>query len=103
MLDHQTVGLVARVVEEMGIPTIYLGAARDIMLQVRAPRAVFLDFPLGHTIGKPFDRELHMSIIKDAFNTLKTIKEPGTLIDLPYVWENKADFMLTKGFPIFPT
>lgn len=103
MLDHQTVGLAARVIEEMGIPTIYVGAARDIMLQVKPPRAVFLDFPLGHSTGKPFDPELQMSIIKDGFDALKTIKGPGTIIDLPYVWENKADFMLTKGFPVFPT
>jgi D-proline reductase (dithiol) PrdB len=103
VLDHQTVGLAARVIEEMGIPTIYVGVARDIMLQVKPPRAVFLDFPFGHSTGKPFDRELQMSIIKDAFNALKTNKEPGTLIDLPYKWDNKADFLLTTGFPIFPT
>jgi len=100
VLDHQTVGLVARVVEEMGIPTIYAGAARDIMLQVRAPRAVFVDFPLGRTTGKPFDRELQMSIIKDALSALKTIKQPGTLIHLPYDWGQPFTFdisALLKG------
>jgi len=32
-----------------------------------------------------------MSIIKDAFAALKSIKEPGTIIDLPYKWEEGDD------------
>ena len=50
-----------------------------------------MNFPLGHTTGKPFDRELQMKIIKDAFDALKSIKEPGTIIDLPYQWEEGDD------------
>lgn len=38
-----------------------------------------------------------------AINALKTMEEPGALIDLPYKWDNNADFLLTKGFPVFPT
>lgn len=92
MLDHQTVSLVARRVEELGVPTICVGVARDIMCQVKPPRAVFLDFPFGHTTGKPFDRELQMNIIKDAFDALRSINKPGTLIDLPYEWGEEFDF-----------
>jgi len=28
-----------------------------------------------------------MKIIKDAFNALKSIKEPGTILDLPSQWQ----------------
>ena len=94
-MDHQTVGLVARKVEELGIPTIYVGVARDIMRQVKPPRAVFLNFPFGHNIGRPLDKELQMSIIKDAFDALKSINEPGTVIDLPYEWGE--EFSYTPG------
>ena len=58
---------------------------------MKPSRAVFVNFPLGHQTGKPFDRELQMSIIKDAFAALKSIKEPGTIIDLPYKWEEGDD------------
>lgn len=77
-------GLIARRVEEGGIPTISVSSARDVTELVKPPRSVFVNFPLGHTTGKPFDRELQMKIIKDAFDALKSIKTPGTIIDLPY-------------------
>jgi len=85
------VGLIARTVEEGGIPTISLSSARDITESVKPPRSVFINFPLGHTSGKPFDRELQMKIIKDAFDALKSIKEPGTIVDLPYQWQDDDD------------
>ena len=84
-------GLIARIVEEGGIPTISASSARDVTESVKPPRSVFVNFPLGHTTGKPFDRELQMKIIKDAFDALKSIKEPGTIIDLPYQWEEGDD------------
>jgi len=50
---------------------------------------------MGHQCGKPFDRELQMSIIKDALNTLKTLEEPGQIVDLPYDWGE--EFIYTSG------
>jgi hypothetical protein len=85
------VGLIARTVEEGGIPTISLSSARDITESVRLPRSVFINFPLGHTSGKPFDHDLQTKIIKDAFDALKSIKEPGTIVDLPYQWQDGDD------------
>ncbi len=32
-----------------------------------------------------------MKIIKDAFDALKSIKEPGKIIDLPYQWKEGDD------------
>ena len=72
--------------EEAGISTIVIGSARDVMESVKAPRSVFVNFPLGHNTGKPFDRELQLSILNDAFEALKSIKQPGAIIDLPYQW-----------------
>ena len=84
-------GLIARTVEEGRIPTISLSSARDITESVKPPRSVFINFPLGHTSGKPFDHDLQTKIIKDAFDALKSIKEPGTIVDLPYQWQDNDD------------
>ena len=78
-------------VEERGIPTICTGSARDITELVKPPRSVFINFPLGHTTGKPFDRDLQMKIIKDAFNGLISITEPGSIVDLLYQWKEGDD------------
>jgi len=80
------VGLIARGVEEAGIPTVFLGSCQDIMEQLKAPRMVFLDFPLGRQCGKPNDRELQKNILKDALNFLETAQSPGQMLELPYEW-----------------
>lgn len=62
-------------------------SARDITEAVRPPRAVYLDWPLGHQGGgRPFDAAGQRRVIKDALRTLETITEPGTIVDLPYAW-----------------
>ena len=84
-------GLIARVVEESGIPTICASSARDITELVKPPRSVFVNFPLGHQTGKPFDRDLQIRIIEDSFEALKSIAEPGAIVDLPYEWQEGDD------------
>lgn len=90
-------GLLARVVEEVGVCTVYIGSARDMMAQVRPPRPVFVNFPLGHQCGRPFERELQMTIIKDALNTLNTLQEPGQIIDMHYDWGQEFSYAPSKG------
>ena len=90
-------GLLTRVVEEVGVCTVYVGSVRDMMAQVKPPRPVFVNFPMGHQCGKAFDRELQMSIIKDALNTLKTLQEPGQITDLPYEWGEEYVYAPTTG------
>ncbi len=74
-----------------------IGSARDVMEAVKAPRAVFVNFPLGHNTGKPFDRELQLNILNDAFEALKSIKQPGTIIDLPYQWSQDNSWEKEMG------
>jgi D-proline reductase (dithiol) PrdB len=93
-LDHQTVGLVARVVEESGIPTVVVATGRDITAQVRPPRSVFVNFPMGNPFGKPFDKVQQRAILLDALGALESIKRGGEMIDLPYQWEASFEIYL---------
>jgi len=77
------VGLVARVVEESGIPTVVVSTGRDLSAQVKAPRTVFVNFPMGNPFGRPFDRVQHRAILLDALRAVETMPKGGTLIDLP--------------------
>jgi D-proline reductase (dithiol) PrdB len=78
--------LIASEVEARGIPTICMSSARSITAAVNPPRAVFLDFPLGHTAGKANDKPLQRKIMIDTLSALDSIQAPGTIIDLPYRW-----------------
>jgi len=83
---HQTVSLVARHLEANGIPTLCLGSALDILQAGRPPRAVFLDYPLGHSGGKPFDLVVQHSVIRAALHGFETIQRAGGVLTLPNTW-----------------
>lgn len=84
-------GLIAREIEARGIPTLSMSSAWSITAAVDPPRALYLDFPLGHTTGKPHDRVLQRAIVADALQAFEQFRTPGTFKRLPYEWaENDA-------------
>lgn len=56
------------------------------MERVKPPRGVFINYPLGHPCGKPFDAPLQTRILKDTLNFFSTATIPGQIEDLPYQW-----------------
>ena len=74
-------------VEQSGIPTLSMTSALDITQAVKPPRAVFVNFPLGHQTGKPNQPALQRQIVLDALRAFETISAPGTIVRLPYVWD----------------
>jgi hypothetical protein len=84
---HQSVGLIAREVEAAGIPTLCMTSAYDITQAVNPPRAVFLNYPLGHQTGKPDDPANQRAIVLAALNAFETISKAGTIVELLYVWD----------------
>ncbi|HEX7036640.1 MAG TPA: hypothetical protein VF210_12750 [Pseudomonadales bacterium] len=85
-------GLVAREIERRGIATICLSSAYSITEAVNPPRAVFVDFPLGHTAGKRGDKPLQRRILIDTLSALDSIQQPGTIRKLPYRWSASDDW-----------
>ena len=79
-------GLVARHLEENGIPTVIIGAARDIVEHCGVSRFVFVDFPLGNPCGEPFDRDMQSAIVATALNLLETATAPRGTVTMPLVW-----------------
>lgn len=83
---HQTVCLVANHLEQSGIPTVVLGAALDILEAGRPPRAIFVDYPLGHSSGRPDDPADQLGIVRAAVEAFARIAVPGTILRLPNRW-----------------
>lgn len=88
-------GLIARQIEAAGIPTLCMGSAIDILKSVQPPRAAFLDFPLGHTTGKPHEPELQREILVQAFDAFTTLAEPGMVVNLPFRWSEADEWKAT--------
>jgi len=80
------VGLIARGLEEAGLPTVLLGSCLDMMAQLMAPRTVFLDFPLGRQCGSPDNRMQQIGILKASLSLFETAEAPGEILVLPYEW-----------------
>lgn len=72
-----------------------VSTGRDLSAQVRAPRTVFVNFPMGNPFGRPFDAKIQRAILLDALGALVSVDEAGALIDLPYQWG--ADFGMNLG------
>ena len=64
--------LVARHLEEHGIPTVVFGCARDIVEHAGVPRFVFCDFPLGSPYGKPLDAAMQRALVGMGLDLLAT-------------------------------
>jgi len=69
----------------VGIPTVSITLYRQIATKLKLPRALYLRFPFGFPLGRT--QEQQHQIIQDALKAFTGITEPGTVIDLPYVWE----------------
>ena len=78
--------LVARHLEENGIPTVVLGSARDIVEECGVPRFIFTDFPLGNPCGKPWDRKMQLAIMGTALDLLEKAWMPRTTVQTPFTW-----------------
>ena len=63
-----------------------MSSALSITRAVNPPRAVYLDFPLGHTCGKPHQSRLNHDIVRDALGVFETATMPGRVVTLPHEW-----------------
>ena len=85
---HQSVGLIAREIEARGIPTTSLSSALSITSAVQPPRVAYLDYPLGHTAGKPLDPDDQLSVVRGALRLLTDAREPARIEHLPNEWQS---------------
>ena len=83
---HQSVGLIQRSIEARGIPTVSVTVARDVTEKIKAPRAIFLQWPMGHHFGVPFHRDLQKRVLVEALDLLETAQLSGTIRDIPIKW-----------------
>src|SRR5437660_4312855 len=91
---HQTIGLVARHLEANGIPTVVMGAAKDIVEHAAVPRFLFSDFPLGNSAGKPQDVASQALTLELALGLLESASGARTTMQSPLRWSADASWKL---------
>ncbi len=78
--------LVARHLEAAGIPTVVMGAAKDIVETVGVPRFVFSDVPLGNSAGLPHDPASQAGVLDLALDLLASAPGPRTTVQSSLRW-----------------
>ena len=82
--------LVARHLEENGLPTVVIGSALDVVEHCGVPRFVFTDFPLGNPCGPPDRRDIQRTVVSRALQLLEEATAPRTTVRLPFAWHDPA-------------
>ncbi|HEY2188208.1 MAG TPA: glycine/sarcosine/betaine reductase selenoprotein B family protein [Caldimonas sp.] len=91
---HQTMSLIARLLEAAGVATVVLGCAKDIVEHVGVPRFVFSDFPLGNAAGLPHDRASQDATLSLALDLFEAAPAARTTVQSPLRWSESADWKL---------
>ena len=79
-------GLVARVVEASGIPTMLVSTGLDLTEYVKPPRSLFVNFPMGNPFGAPRETSQQRRILQRALELTGDITEPGAIVHLDEEW-----------------
>ena len=83
---HQSQSLLARYLEAAGIPTVIMGAAKDIVEYCGVPRLLFSDLPLGNAAALPNNSQSQDSNFELALRLLEGAPSARTTVQSPLVW-----------------
>ena len=85
-------GLVCRVVEAAGIATVCISTGRDLTAQVKPPRSLFVNFPMGNNFGAPSDLNQQKAILKRSLELVEEAEVGGLLEDWPEQWQAPVEY-----------
>jgi len=91
---HQSQSLLARYLEEAGIPTVIMGAAKDIVEYCGVPRLLFSDFPLGNAAALPDNEQSQDSNFELALRLLESAPSARTTVQSCLVWASDPSWKL---------
>ena len=77
-LCHQTLAIIARGIENHGIPTIMISVDRDATDLVRPPRTAYYSGQLGCVAGEPNWKQHQLRILDETLRWIETFDQPGT-------------------------
>ena len=97
--------VLARTLESAGFSTILVTNMPFWAEKVGTPRTLAVEFPFGHTLGRPHDAEQQRRVIEGALDVLEGAREPGALVHSAEVWpiarsEALKDWQPAEASPI---
>jgi hypothetical protein len=86
------VGLVQRVIEAAGVPTVSIAQVMAIARRLRPPRAIFLRWPFGHALGEPGNVPQQRRVLWEMLRDLRERRreEAGEVRELGLRWRRET-------------
>ena len=78
--------VLARRIEEAGIPTVTVTMMPQVATELLTPRVVGVEFPFGHPFGLPGERAMQREVLTLALRVLAGATAFGTRVDLDVEW-----------------
>ena len=78
--------VLARLLEQAGLPTVVVTPMPDNAEHLLAPRVVGVEFPFGHAFGRPHDRATQRRVLETALRVLAGGAASGTRVDVDIAW-----------------
>jgi len=100
--------VLARIFEAAGLSTVLVTGMPVWSERIGVPRTVAVEFPFGHALGLPGDRDMQMQVIRAALALLEEGRTPGEIRELDIEWpsasggfdEAKRDWQPLEPSPI---
>ncbi len=95
--------VLARVIEEAGIPTVTITMMPVLSQKHRSSRVLGVQFPFGHSFGVPGDVAMQTRVLRAALDLLVTASGPETRVDLSEEWPGDAKEAYKSWQPAEPS
>jgi len=95
------VGLVQRVLEAEGIPTVSLSMIPDFTRATGVPRLAGIAHPMSRPMGRPGDAAGQRNVLRALLGLLDSARQPGTYLELPFTWP-ETPAQARKGSDVHP-
>jgi hypothetical protein len=95
------VGLVSRVIEAAGIPTVTLEMIWEYVRLVGIPRVAAIEHPFGRPFGDVGDADTQRAVLESALRVAERASVPGHVEHLPFVWHESPED--TRWHPAEPS
>jgi hypothetical protein len=80
------VGLVQRVIEQSGIPTVALSMIPAFTRATGVPRLAGIAYPMSRPMGAPGDADGQRAVLASLLGLLEVATSSDTYVELPFIW-----------------
>ena len=78
--------MLTRSLEAEGLSIILVTMMPYWAEKIGTPRTLAVEFPFGHALGMPHDREQQRRVVRQALDVLQTTDTPGTIVHSTEQW-----------------